>query len=149
MVRMMTWAMAVKIPFPHAWKTLAAIIRGKLGAIMQNTSPIREMKSPERYSLRVGKAVSGIMIPMAREYPLVSHCPVVTLICRSERMAGRAVVSAVDSMDSAMQLITMLKKISVRLRSVSTVCLLIFFLHFYVMFIYFLQKPAELFFFFF
>ena len=40
---------------------------------------------PKAYNLFVGnfvmrKAVSGMTVPIAREYPLVTHCPVSVLI---------------------------------------------------------------------
>ena len=58
-----------------------------------------------------------MVIAMTREYPLVSHWPVVMERERSRVMGGSAVVSAVASMELAMQLITILRKIRVRVRS--------------------------------
>lgn len=59
------------------------------------------------------KAVRGIMIPMAREYPLVSHCPLDTEMCRSCIMGGRAVVRAVCKKEEAMQVTMRLTVIQV------------------------------------
>lgn len=111
--------MAVRIPLPLACKMRANIIRGKLGDSTQSMRPAIKSNNPARYSFRVEKrvikkAVSGIMMPMASEYPLVSHCPKETSICKSSAMAGSAVVSAVDSMEEAIQLITIFKKIKRR-----------------------------------
>ena len=53
------------------------------------------------------------MIPMAREYPLVSHCPLDTEMCRSCIMGGRAVVRAVCKKEEAMQVTMRLTVIQV------------------------------------
>lgn len=43
------------------------------------------------------------MIAIVREYPLVSHCPVVALILKSAMIGGSAVFSAVDSIEPTTQ----------------------------------------------
>lgn len=126
----MTCAIALRIPFPHACNILLHIKIGKLGAIMESSNPKINNRIALRYSLRVGNrliknAVSGMIIPMAREYPLVSHCPVVTLILKSCIILGSAVVNAVASIDEAMQVIMILIKIKVRLFFVTVTELLI------------------------
>ena len=45
------------------------------------------------------------MIPIASEYPLVSHCPVAMVIPKSSMIGGSAVVRAVASMEEAIQVI--------------------------------------------
>ena len=130
MERINTWDMAVSMPLPPACKIRASIITEKFGAITQTTKPLMERSNPARYNRLVGnrvikKAVNGIITPIANEYPLVSHCPVVTLIFKSATIAGSAAVRAVESMDEAIQLITIFKKISRRFLSVMFFCVLI------------------------
>ena len=67
-------------------------------------------------------AVSGMTMPMASEYPLVSHWPVCMVTPRSLAMGGSAVVSAVAMMVVAMHESMMLMKISVRRRLLSGAC---------------------------
>lgn len=91
------------------------------------------MKIPNaiKYSFFVGKrvirnAINGIMIPITKEYPLVSHCPVVIVIFKLLIIANNAVVNAVDNMVLAMQLITLQIKIKVLLLFVITLCFALF-----------------------
>ena len=58
-------------------------------------------------------AVRGITIPIAREYPLVTHCPVDVLTLKYSTTFGNAVVIAVESIDVAIPEIIKLKKIKV------------------------------------
>jgi hypothetical protein len=44
-------------------------------------------------------AVAGIMIPIAKVYPLVNHCPVAAFTENSDIMAGKAVVNDVCSIE--------------------------------------------------
>ena len=74
---------------------------------------------PVRYSFFVGKrvirnAVSGITIPIAREYPLVAHCPIEVLTQKYSTRLGSAVVIAVDRVDEAIPETTIQRKINVR-----------------------------------
>ena len=117
-VSRMTCAIDVRIPFPDAWRILPTIITGKEGASTQISSPAINNPIAVTYSLFVGnrvmrKAVSGIMIPMAREYPLVSHCPVAMVRPKSSMIGGSAVVRAVASMEDAIQVIIILINISI------------------------------------
>ena len=74
---------------------------------------------PVIYSFFVGnlvirKAVSGMTIPIAREYPLVTHCPTEVLIPKYAVTLGSAVVMAVERIEEAIPDTTRHKKISVR-----------------------------------
>src|SRR5699024_2628855 len=60
-------------------------------------------------------AVSGMIIPIAREYPLVIHCPIDVLIPKYSTTLGRAVVIAVDKIDDAIPDTTRQRKIIVLL----------------------------------
>jgi hypothetical protein len=57
----------------------------KLPAKMLRSKPTRKILIPDMYNFLVGNlviknAVSGITIPIAREYPLVIHCPLDVVI---------------------------------------------------------------------
>ena len=60
------------------------------------------------------------MMPMISMYPLVSHWVSESLMSRAAEMLGRAVASAVLIMDVAVQITTMLRKITFLLRSVTS-----------------------------
>lgn len=75
----------MRIPFPQAYITLPSIIIPKFPAKILRRSPAMKHPVPKAYNLFVGnfvmrKAVSGMTVPIAREYPLVTHCPVSVLI---------------------------------------------------------------------
>ena len=82
---MMTCAAVIRTPLPHACRILPAIMTPKLPANILIRSPRINPPIPTRYSFFVGNrvirnAVSGMIIPIAREYPLVIHCPTEVLI---------------------------------------------------------------------
>jgi hypothetical protein len=52
-------------------------------------------------NLVIKYAVRGITIPIANEYPLVTHCPLAVLTPKYSTKLGRAVVIAVESIDEA------------------------------------------------
>lgn len=56
-----------------------------------------------------------MIIPIAREYPLVIHCPIDVLIPKYSTTLGRAVVIAVDKIDDAIPDTTRQRKIIVLL----------------------------------
>ncbi len=121
---MITWAAAVKMPLPQACTTLPIIITAKLPPKILSSSPAIKQEIPDIYSFFVGnrvikKAVSGITIPIAREYPLVTHCPIDVVTPKYSTKSGSAVVIAVASEDDATPDTTRLIKINARFLSVS------------------------------
>ena len=124
---MTTCAAAIRMPFPQACRILPAIIIPKFPAKMLRSSPIIKPPIPVRYSRFVGnrvmrKAVSGMIIPMAREYPLVTHWPTDVLIPKYSTTFGSAVVIAVDRVEEAMPETT--RQIKIRLLFLSVSCML-------------------------
>jgi hypothetical protein len=86
---------------------------------------MRKVVIPDTYSFFVGKrvirnAVSGITIPIAREYPLVIHCPLVVLMPKYSITLGSAVAIAVESVDEAIPEIIRFININVLFLSVSS-----------------------------
>lgn len=80
----MTCAADISTPFPQACRTLPSIMNPKFLLKILIKTPVKKQPIPAMYSLLVGnrvikKAVSGTTTPMAREYPLVTHCPMAVL----------------------------------------------------------------------
>lgn len=67
----------------------------------------------------INNAVSGMSTPIAREYPLVTHCPIEVSIPKYSTRLGSAVVIAVARVDDAIPETTRLIKIKVRLLAVN------------------------------
>ena len=85
-----------------------------------------KQRMPVRYSFFAGtfltrNAVNGMMIPIAREYPLVIHWPVETLIPKYSTTGGKAVVIAVESMEITTPEIITLINICIRFLSLTSI----------------------------
>lgn len=130
---MITCPIEVSIPLP------TAIIMLNPGTNIQASSPIIKHMMPEIYNFFVEifftrNAVNGITIPIASEYPLVIHWPVIVLIPKYSTIGGSAIVIAVASIDVAIPVIIKLIKMSSFCLSFSFTDILLFVFLFFVLY---------------